>query len=353
MHLVILTQVLDREDAVLGFFHRWCEVFAEEVEQLTVFAHDVGDVDLPDHVRVVSLGRDRGRSRVGRFVALQKGLWRLTGADRPDALWVHMVPRLGLFAAPVALLRRIPLFLWYTHKGVDRNLRMVVRLVQKVFTASEESFRLTTKHAQAKTLITGHGIDCDVFRPGTKKRSVDVVCLGRIAPSKGQAELLEALELLSPCPSTKIVGDILLQRDIPYRDKVSDRAGKLGEAVGLTGALSHEEIPQVLSAAKVLVNASRTGSVDKVVLEAMACGTIPVTCNEAFLPVLGEELGRQLMYRRGNPKDLARVLGEVFDLEEKQRSALGKQLRQIVTADHDLKRLIPSMVEAMAGGEKV
>ena len=46
--------------------------------------------------------------------------------------------------------------------------------------------------------------------------------------------------------------------------------------------------------ARVLVNTSRTGSVDKVVLEAMASGTIPLTCNESFLSVFDEDLQRDI-----------------------------------------------------------
>ena len=60
MHVVILTQVLDRQDAVLGFFHGWCDHFGRHLERLTVLAQRVGKVELPSNVTVVSLGKDQG-----------------------------------------------------------------------------------------------------------------------------------------------------------------------------------------------------------------------------------------------------------------------------------------------------
>ncbi len=346
MHLVVLTQVLDRRDAVLGFFHTWCEHFARHVDELTVIAQQVGDIDLPAHVHVVSLGRDQGAGRAAMIARLVSGLARLRGAHRPDAVWAHMVPRFALGAATVTKPRRIPLYLWYTHKGVDTSLRLSAPLVRAVFTASHESFRL--EGAADKRVVTGHGIDGTHFRPPQGPRTIDVLTVGRIAPSKGQLELLEALSRMDAVPTTEIAGDILLDQDAAYRDEVGRRAENLG-AVTLLGAVPYTEIAAVMARARVMVNASRTGSVDKVVLEAMACGTIPLTCNESFVPLLGEELSARLMFRRDDPEDLAARLTGLLTLPEDERQALGTRLRALVMADHDVARLVPRMVAIMQG----
>ena len=176
MHIVILTQVLDRRDAVLGFFHRWCEVIAGHVDRLTVVAQRVGDVQLPAHVDVVSLGKERGAGLVGMEARLIACLAGLSGARRPDAVLAHMVPKFVLYAWPVTTLRRIPVYLWYTYKGVDWALRAAVPCVRKVFTASEESFRLESGFA--KRVVTGHGIDCRHFSPTDAAPEVDVLSVG-------------------------------------------------------------------------------------------------------------------------------------------------------------------------------
>ena len=50
--------------------------------------------------------------------------------------------------------------LWYTHKAVNWKLKLAEKLVDKIFTASKESFRLPSK----KVEITGHGIDLEKFK---------------------------------------------------------------------------------------------------------------------------------------------------------------------------------------------
>jgi hypothetical protein len=75
------------------------------------------------------------------------------------------------------------MYLWYTHKAVDGSLRLAVPLVRKVFTASEESFRLPS--GRAKRVVTGHGIDCERFAPGAAPRDIDVLSVGTHRAQQG------------------------------------------------------------------------------------------------------------------------------------------------------------------------
>ena len=268
---------------------------------------------------------------------------------RPDALLAHMVPKFVLYAAPVSVPRRIPVYLWYTHKGVDASLKMSMPMVRKVFTASEESFRLES--AVGKRVVTGHGIDCVHFSPGDDEpRPVDVLSVGRLAPSKGHHEILEAVAALQGAGkrtvSVQIAGDVLLERDEPYRDALRTQAKGLGE-VQLLGAVSYPEIGDTMRRARLLVNASRTGSVDKVVLEAMACGTPVLTCNEYFERVLGAELAGGLMFPQGDIVALTERMDSLLSLSDAGRESLGRQLRDIVLAEHDLEKLVPRLVAEM------
>lgn len=349
MHLVILTQVLDRDDAVLGFFHGWCEAFADHVDRLTVFAQRVGRVELPDQVQVRSLGKESGGGRGTMLKRLWSGLFSLRGGQRPDAVLAHMVPKFVLYAAPLCKPRGVPMYLWYTHKGVDRNLRMAVPLVRRVFTASAESFRMSGQ--ERRVVITGHGIDCERFAPGQQARTVDVLSVGRLAPSKAQDELLEALARLPELPRVEIAGDILLPGDAAYRDQLHAFASeRLNGAVTFLGSVAWPDVADAMRRARVLVNTSRTGSLDKVVLEAMACGTLPLTCNESFAPVFGPELSRLLMFPRDEPGALSESLARLLSLPEPERAALAGRLRDLVLAQHDLRRLIPRLLAEMEPG---
>ncbi|MHC4845126.1 MAG: glycosyltransferase, partial [Planctomycetota bacterium] len=139
-----------------------------------------------------------------------------------------------------------------------------------------------------------------------------------------------------------------LPGDAPFRDRLHAFAnGRLPGAVTFLGAVAWPEMPDAMRRARVLVNTSRTGSLDKVVLEAMACGTLPLTCNESFQPVFGPELSKRLMFPKGDPAALAEALARLLAMSPEESAALGARLRDLVLAEHDLCRLIPLLVAEM------
>ena len=60
MKLLIVTQKVDQNDSVLGFFHKWIIQFAGHFETVTVVCLEKGNYDLPKNVRVLSLGKEQG-----------------------------------------------------------------------------------------------------------------------------------------------------------------------------------------------------------------------------------------------------------------------------------------------------
>lgn len=348
--LVVVTQKVDEDDAILGFFTGWIEGLARRVDRLGVITLGRGAFTPPENVEVASLGRERGAGRAAMLAAFQRSLRRFMREGPPQALLAHMVPRYVLYALPQAALRRVPLYLWYTHKGVDTYLRMAHPFVRRVFTASEESFRLPS----TKKVVTGHGIDTRRFHPGGQDERKGLVSAGRIAPSKDPLTLVEAVACLRerfPAEriETRIAGEPLLDADRAYREAVLGRVRALGleEVVRFIGPLAHRDMPAFFRSAEITVNASRTGSVDKVVLEAMACGALPLTSNEAFLPLFGD-LAARLCFRQGDAQDLADKAAALLGLDPSARKQLAGRLRALVVRDHDLEGLLDRLVEEMA-----
>jgi len=88
MKLLILTQKVDKNDDILGFFHRWLKEFAGRVEKLTVICLQKGEYDLPENVKVLSLGKERGVSKLGYVLNLYKYIWVLRA--QYGHVFVHM-----------------------------------------------------------------------------------------------------------------------------------------------------------------------------------------------------------------------------------------------------------------------
>jgi glycosyltransferase involved in cell wall biosynthesis len=86
-----------------------------------------------------------------------------------------------------------------------------------------------------------------------------------------------------------------------------------------------------------------TGSLDKAVLEAMACEKPIVTCNESFRNVLGHH-AKDLMFDRGDHQSLCERVNHLLGLSAEARACLGRELREIVIQDHDLDGFIDRLV---------
>src|SRR3989338_7612966 len=135
MKLLIITQKVDAHDHNLGFFVRWIETLAEHAG-LIVIANEVGGHALESaRVRVLSLGKERGVSRLGRFFCYQKLLCR--HLLQVDGVFFHMCPEYVLAAHALPRLFRTRTLLWYVHKEVNWRLRFAAFFVSRVFTASQ------------------------------------------------------------------------------------------------------------------------------------------------------------------------------------------------------------------------
>lgn len=365
MKLLFLTQVMDRNDAVLGFVPRWIEAFASRCDRVRVVALEVGDVsDLPENVDVREVGR---RGKIKRYLRYRTILKEAFG-EGFDAVLSHMVPRYALVSEGLARRAGAKSFLWYTHGGVDARLQRAVPRMDRVFTASEESMRVPCGHK----VVTGHGIDLAHFDPisahlrgveGTESLAPPrLLSVGRMTPKKDPLTILAALGILVSRGfdlSLDVVGGELAAGDPGYRRAVEEQieVGQLGDRVHLHGSVPYRDIPPHFWRSTLLVNASFTGSVDKVVLESMAARRPIVTCNESFgdlLAPLGEDAGA-LMFEKGSANDLADKIEGVLRRTQRQRAALGERLRALVQDGHEVEDLMGRLVAEMesALGERV
>lgn len=349
MKLLFLTQTLDADDAVLGFTSRWVEGLSKRVEALRVVALEVGRTEgLPENVSWREVGR---RGRIGRWLRY-RGILKEAFAEGYDTVLAHIVPRYASLAAGEARKAGARLFLWYTHGAVDGRLRKAVAQVEAVFTATEESLRLETP----KKIVTGHGVDVAHFDAGgvAPEEPPRILAVGRISPAKDPLTLLAAVAILRSrglAVELDLVGAGLLERDDVLRRQVAEQVevGGLRDFVQMPGAVGYPEVADWYRRAAVVVNASGTGSLDKVVLEAMASERPVLSCNPAAAGVLrglGAE-GEALVFKAGSAEDLADRLELLLGRPAAERRELGARLRTIVEREHEVDALMGRLVERM------
>src|SRR3989344_2570538 len=270
MKLLICTQAIDVEDSDLGFLVRWIEEFAKNCERITVICLREGKHELPVNVKVYEIGKaESRRQKAVRFVSLA---WKLR--KEYDAVFVHMNPEYVVLGGLFWRLWRKRIALWYTHKSVNFNLRLATLLSNVIFTASKESFRLKSSKIQ----VVGHGIDTDFFSPDASvARGGWLLSVGRLMRSKRHDLAIRIA--VEEGKELRIAGDG------PERKHLEELARKLGVRVQFLGGLTQARLRDEYRKPASLIHTSETGSLDKVVLEALACG-LPVHTHDPALKVL-------------------------------------------------------------------
>lgn len=331
--LLVVTQTVDRQDPNLGFFHRWIEELSKKAA-LHVIANKVGEHELPSNVEIHTLGTEVGASKLSKLLRYQRYLFRIL--PRVDAVFFHMCPEYVLAAGFWLAVFPKKSLLWYTHKSTTWKLRIAEKQVDAIFTASTLSFRLPSK----KVEVTGHGIDTEFFKPApTRRKRTKLVILtaGRISPVKKHEVLIEAALFLKQEGAdfeVQIAGAPIVEGDAKYQEAleriVKERA--LSNEVRFLGAVPHQEIVEFYRQGVIFINLSETGSLDKAVLEAAACGLSVLTSNDAFKEMLP---GASIV--GAAPRELAMRIIETSKLE--------LPLRDYVVAHHGLDRLLSRIAD--------
>ncbi|PIP75204.1 hypothetical protein COW86_05180 [Candidatus Kuenenbacteria bacterium CG22_combo_CG10-13_8_21_14_all_39_9] len=346
MILLIITRIVDKNSSNAGFIYNWVKKIGETVDKLIVICQEQGDISgLPENVKIYSLGKKTGAGKLKQLIRFKLLLLRLV--PKADGVFSHMMPIYSIIAGPFCKIYHKKLIQWYTHKSTDWKLKLANLFVFEFATASKLSFRLKTRK---KINILGHGIDTELFKPLNYKlptTNYKLFSIGRISPSKDYESIIKAVYELHQQGlnniNLTIIGDVSLQPQRVYFDNLKQMVKKMQfeKSVEFLGAMPNSRIPQYLQESDLFINLSDTGSLDKAVLEAMACECLVLTSNEAFQEILPAEL----LTQKDNPKILAQNIKALINLSPEKKQQLEKQLRQEVVNNHNLDNLAKKIVK--------
>jgi glycosyltransferase involved in cell wall biosynthesis len=339
------SQCLDLAHPVLGFSHTWAAKLAERVERLDAVALQVGTVDLPPNAHVHSLGKERGTTRAQQFALLQRVVAPRVLSGRLDGIFVHQTEINALLTAPWALLRRVPIVLFKAHsRSLRPALRLANRLIDVAITSTRDAYPIATR----KKVVVGQGIDIDRFVPmPPAKGDPRVIAVGRYSPIKRYEVVIEAARQLTERGGPRVRFSLHGPEDDPgYRARLAAdvAARNLTGIVQLEGPVAFPEVPNLYAGCDLVVHPCDTESLDKTVLEAMACGRPALTSITSYRAVLGAHADA-LIFAKDNPADLARKITALLTLPVEARVALGLRLRDIVKRDHSVGHLMDQVVD--------
>lgn len=356
MKLLILTQKIDIKDDILGFMHGWIIEFAKHYEKITVIALSVGEYNLPDNVRVLSLGKDklelanRIKQRgchatfrwkleiIKKFIYLinfYRYIWQ--SRNEYDRVFVHMNREYMVLGGIFWRLGGKKTALWYNHKKGNILSNLAGFLAGQIFYTSPFSFFAKWRKAQMMPV----GIDTNFFRPdlAVKKIPNSTLFLGRISPVKKIEIFIEALDLLKKEGvnfEANIIGDAP-ERDRQYGEEIERKIKELSLAncVKLKKGISNRQAPAIYNQHEIFVNLTSSGSLDKTIFEAMACGCLALMSNES----LAGKLDSRLFFCDNDPIGLAEAIRNAMFLDDASKQRIIVSSRDFIVQKHSLAAL--------------
>jgi glycosyltransferase involved in cell wall biosynthesis len=351
MRLLLFNLATDADDPILGFTTAWIRALAERVESIHVLTMRAGRLAVPGNVQVYSLGKERGYSEPRRAVEFYRILARILRENAIDVCFSHMAPLFTVLAGPVLKTNGIPIITWYAHPKVTQLLKIAHRLSDRIVASVSTAY----PYKHDKFIAIGQGIDTELFSINGRVLAEDppmILCAGRLSPVKNHPILLKAVWLLQQNYGQSfrvvIVGGPATSRDKSYVRSLHEQVIQLGleEIVYFEPAVPIESLPSWYHRCTVTVNMTATGSGDKVVWEAMACGKPCLVANEGFKETLGR-YADHCLYAYGDSEQLAGRLKWLLSLSHTEQTAIGIYFRQQVESMHGLSRLASTLVDIL------
>ena len=341
----MITQRVDADDPALGATVAKLRALAGRVDELVVLTLVARPTDLPQNVRVRSLGDGPGPLRGARLVGAVASELRV----RPVAVLAHMSPVYALAAAPLTHAARVPLLLWFTHWRDSARLRAAAFLATRVLSADEVSFPFPTP----KLVATGHGVPvpAEPLPPRPDDGTLRLLALGRTSPAKGLATIVEAVALLGDeRVLTELRGPSLTAQEEAHRRELQARIERLGlaERIRLEQPIRQPRVVEVYARSDVLVNNMRAGALDKVVFEAGAAGRPVLVASPGFDSVVGG-LEPSLRFSQDDAAALAERIGVLAAAGADERTRVGLEVRERILRGHSVERWADRVVEAAGG----
>jgi glycosyltransferase involved in cell wall biosynthesis len=238
-----------------------------------------------------------------------------------------------------------------------RGNRLAEKLASASFVAcasdwarSQAMSIVPTEAWQRFTVVRG-GVDAELWRrsePRASGQRIEILNVGRLAPVKGQALLIEAIGRLRDQgveAHCRIVGDG------PERTALERQIGALGleDAIELTGAVGQDRIRELYEEADIFCLPSFREGLPFVVIEALAMELAVVATRIMGIPELITHGQCGVLVSPGRADELADALADLAGDPDRRRR-MGAAGRSVVQRDYSLSRLAREMADLFAAG---
>lgn len=328
LRILLVNFTMDLNSPVLGWQARVAYALAERCDKVVVFTTSVGEYKSHPNLVVKTF---RQKKKVG-FILANIDVFHAIREYGLNACFIHMAHHWAYKLFPAFLLTRTPAMLWYAHGHAPRSLQVADFCVNRVVTSTSSGYPLPSK----KKTIIGQGIDTDMFVPpifASDRRNI--LSFGRIAPRKRLDFLIDVFASLSEELEGRfdLYGPCLSDEDIAYKKTLNEKIKmhELSERIAVHDAVTMEQVPGLHKEAFLHFSASKTDSMDKTLLESLACGVPILTSNVAFKKLCADH--PEFVFDHND--DVSAVADKVKAIYLNRGNYRPEDLRAMVVGKHD------------------
>jgi len=287
-------------------------------------------------------------------------IFNIIKSVKPDVVICYYV----LHAYPLVVLKKIFKFLLcVVAMGSDINLdnSPLQRLTRKIilhnsdliFACSWTLKNKIEKEYNCSTTVIPSSADPSFFRPLDLKTQLrlkwGIQPEKRIILNVSSFHKLKAVDLiirsLQKIDSEDV--DLLLVGDGGIRKSLEQLSISLGlqKKVTFLGFRNKKELLELYNIADVFAMVSYSEGLPRTLIEAMACGCIPIVTKVGSMPAVVLDGFNGFVINPGDLKKFSERINEVFSFSEEKRKLMQTRARQAVETDFDSRKLIKSMIE--------
>jgi glycosyltransferase involved in cell wall biosynthesis len=347
MELLIVNFEMDRDSLSMPWSARIVDLLSERCDRIHVLTQRIGRYEPRSNVTLEAMPLARLLAipglRAAFFRVMRFRLRMLLARRRFDACFIHMAAYWAAVFEPEFRRAQVPVLVWYAHGSVTAELHRVVAAADRLVTSTADGLRLAT----SKLRIIGQGVDTDLFHlrsPGMARH--DLVAVTRLSPRKRIGLLIDVMRrILDREPTTPIrlwiAGSTITRSEVAYRREIERRVRKAGldDHVRLLGHLPQERLPELYRTAFLHLHVSETGSLDKTVLESLACGCPVLSTSEACRDLLASFPDLSAV-----GADAVMLAGRVLDLHRAPERFAAEKLRALVIGRHDDRHYVTEIM---------
>jgi glycosyltransferase involved in cell wall biosynthesis len=313
--------------------------------------------------RTIRIGRRSERGVLVNLIYLTEACYliRLLRKRKVEHLHAHF----GTNSTTVALLARElggPAYSFTCHGPEEFDRPEALCLDEKVARSSfavaissfgrSQLYRWTDPADWNRIHIVHCGLDGDFLDapPEPIPLAPRLVCVGRLAPQKGQLLLLEAAGELA---RQGVAFELVLVGDGPLRPRIERQIEKLGlrGRVHITGWMSNAQVRQQIQSARALVLPSFAEGLPVVIMEALALHRPVISTYVAGIPELVVPGETGWLAAAGAIEPLVEAMREALTAPVDQLEQMGRKGAARVQRDHNAATEAAKLVTLFSAGQ--